>query len=139
MIHVVPALLQRENQGFALNACLFPATLFSFLTATGRDFGLRWLETCHFWARVIHFVQHHGPEAHSCLGVVCPVAPGAGRGRSSSTDGLPAPCPATGSSIRLMASICFKPLNEVQQEKKNTHKKNNNRLLLGGMLEDHMN
>lgn len=45
------ALLQWENQGSALNACLFPATLFSILTATGRDFSLQQLETCHFWVR----------------------------------------------------------------------------------------
>lgn len=67
MIHVVPALLQKENQGSSLDICLSPANSFSLFNNKKSDLVLLQLKPRHFWARLIHFVQLCCSEVGSWL------------------------------------------------------------------------
>lgn len=73
MIHVVPALLQKGNQGFSLDICLSPANSFSLFNNKKSDFVLLRLKMCHFWARLIHFVQLFAAQRYEagCSWFIC--------------------------------------------------------------------
>lgn len=48
MVHVVPALLQKENQGFSLDVCRSPDNSFSLFKNKKSDLVLLRFKTCHF-------------------------------------------------------------------------------------------
>lgn len=142
MIHVVPALLQKENQGFSLDICLSSASSFSLFNNKRSDFALLQFKIRNFWAHLIHFVQLFAAQRDEagCSWFVCwhqalESASQAALPRAPQSD-WQLSIPARGrSGFTLMALICLKTPNKMQQRKKIQTPS----LQLREILKDHMN